>query len=59
MVTTPVAIRSKVCAQLAGVLGIPGAGIGLPAGAGAANACAMESANMDRNNEMRDMPILG
>ena len=26
MVTTPVAMRSSVCAQLAGVLGMPGAG---------------------------------
>jgi hypothetical protein len=61
MVTTPVAILSKVCAQFAGVPGIPRAGAGVRAGvAGAAlNTGVTDNANKDKSNEMRDMPILG
>src|ERR1700722_15118385 len=65
MVTTPVAIRSRVCAQLAGELTTPGAGTvgtaGAPGGAGAAAAKrgAADNSNTGRNNAIRDMPILG
>jgi hypothetical protein len=65
MVTTPVAILSKVCAQFAGVLGMPvgmpGTGAAVRAGVvdGALNAGETDNANKDKSSEMRDMPILG
>src|SRR5216684_6204316 len=63
MVTTPLAIRSRVCAQLAGEFGIPGAGTcaATEAGTGtaAAKTRAKDNRNMGRNNAVRDMPILG
>src|SRR5208282_1838183 len=65
MVTTPVAILSRVCAQLAGVLGMPGAGTGTgrrdatASGAAAPTACVRDSAKTDKSIEIRDMPILG
>jgi hypothetical protein len=74
MVTTPVAILSNVCAQFAGVPGLPtgmpgteaGAGVAARAGAagaaevadGALNAGETDNANTDKSSEMRDMPIL-
>jgi hypothetical protein len=73
MVTTPVAILSNVCAQLAGVPGLPATGMpGTWAGAaarggaaemaevadGALNAGETDNANTDKSSEMRDMPIL-
>src|SRR5271169_5421676 len=66
MVTTPVAILSRVCAQLAGVLGMPGAGTGTgrrvpftASGTAAPTACVRDSAKTDKSIEIRDMPILG
>src|SRR5450432_1253173 len=47
-------MRSRVCAQLAGELGIPGAG----AGSGPAAARPADNTNAERNNAVRDMPIL-
>src|ERR1700759_265418 len=57
MGTTPVALRSRVCAPFAGVLGIPGAFVG--AVAGAPSDGEIEKANRDNSSEMRVMPILG
>src|SRR5271156_600030 len=59
MVTTPVAMRSSVCAQLAGVFGMPIARVGVDGAVGAVNAGVAENASKDRNSEIRDMPILG
>src|SRR6202789_3434484 len=66
MVTTPVAIRSRVWAQLAGEPGIPGAGTtACASGTGAAVevgaaaiARATDNTHRDRNNAVRGMPIL-
>jgi hypothetical protein len=71
MVTTPVAILSNVCAQFAGVpglpaTGMPGTGVAVRAGAaevaevadGALNAGETDNANTDKSSEMRNMPIL-
>src|ERR1700680_4197375 len=62
MVTTPLAILSRVCAQLAGVLGMPGAGMGVGMGAGAGTAAAktrvVDNTNTDKSNAVRDMQIL-
>jgi hypothetical protein len=55
MVTTPVAILSKVCAQLAGELGMPAEGVT----DGALNTGVTDNANNDKSSEMRGMPILG
>jgi hypothetical protein len=49
--TTPLAIRSSVCAQLAGVLGVLG---GLEP-----KTCPLDKRNNDKNKEIRGMPILG
>src|SRR5260221_11002384 len=65
MVTTPLAIRSRVCAQLAGELTTPGAGTAgtagttVWAGAAAAKTRATDNSNTGRGNAIRDMPILG
>src|SRR5579859_3993737 len=66
MVTTPVAILSSVCAQLAGVMGMPVAGDaggvadpGAERTGGAPNTRVTDSAINDRSSEMRGMPILG
>src|ERR1700722_13318335 len=63
MVTTPVAIRSRVCAQLAGELTAPGAGTtagtGVWTGAAAAKTRATDNSNTGRDDAIRDMPILG
>jgi hypothetical protein len=62
MVTTPVAILSNVCAQFAGVLGMPRPGAGVRAevaGGAALSTGVTDNANKDKSNEMRDMPILG
>src|SRR6202163_4126788 len=58
MVTTPLAIRSSVCAQLAGDAGMPGADTGAGSGWAAANARVTDNTKTDRNNAVRDMPIL-
>jgi hypothetical protein len=55
MVTTPLAIRSRVCAQLAGELGMPGAGTGR----GPAKTWPTDNMATARNNALRDMPMLG
>jgi hypothetical protein len=57
MVTTPVAIRSSVCAQFPGVFGMPGEEDG--GAVGAVNAGVAENVNKHKSSEMRDMPILG
>jgi len=54
--TTPVAIRSSVCAQLAGVLGMAR---GFGGGAAGAAKAETEIASKDANNKLRGMPILG
>src|SRR5882672_7762737 len=64
MVTTPLAIRSRVCAQVAGEFTIPGAGTGAGTAAGtgagaAAKTRATDNSNTGRMNAVRDMPILG
>src|SRR5882762_4788731 len=62
MVTTPLAIRSRVCAQLAGELTTPGAGIAgttVWAGAAAAKTRATDNSSTGRSYAIRDMPILG
>src|SRR6202167_214968 len=58
MVTTPLAMRSSVCAQLAGELGMPGAGTGAGSGVAAADAWLTDNTKTDRNNGLRDMPLL-
>src|SRR5580698_1618209 len=58
MVTTPVAILSKVCAQFAGLLGTPGGGTGTGF-RGALKTGLTDNANNDKSSEIRDMPILG
>jgi hypothetical protein len=71
MVTTPVAILSNVCAQFAGVpglpaTGMPGTGVAVRAEVaevaevadGALNAGETDNANTDKSSEMRNMPIL-
>jgi hypothetical protein len=69
MVTTPVAILSRVWAQFAGEPGMPDAGIpGTEPGVVAVraavadealNAGVTDKANKEKSSEMRDMPILG
>src|SRR3984893_16761454 len=63
MVTTPLAILSRVCAQLAGELGIPGAGTCAVTEAGTGVAAAKtrgtDKRNTGKNNAGRDKPILG
>src|ERR1700686_5524102 len=63
MVTTPLAILSRVCAQVAGELGIPGAGTCAVTEAGTGVAAAKtrvtDKRNTGKNNAVRDMPILG
>ena len=63
MVTTPVAMRSRVWAQVAGLLGIPAADTVAAAaprvGAGVAKAGMTKKAVRDTNSEVRSMPILG
>jgi hypothetical protein len=65
MVTTPVAILSRVCAQFAGLPGMPRPGIartgvaGAGVAGGALNAGETNNAIKDKSSEMRDMPILG
>jgi len=57
MVTTPLAIRSRVCDQLAGELGIP---VQEPeGGAGDGRAGRRTRPMRKENNAVRDMPILG
>jgi hypothetical protein len=58
MVTTPLAILSKVCAQLAGELGMPGAVTGTGTGWAAASTRETDKTHTVRNNALRDMPIL-
>src|SRR5580692_10010479 len=62
MVTTPLAILSRVCAQLAGEFVIPGAGTCAATEGGTGTAAAKtrvtDNKNTGRNNAIRDMPIL-
>src|SRR5450631_1761443 len=57
MVTTPLAILSRVCAQFAGELGMPGAGMGI--GGAAAKTRVTDNTNTEKSSAVRDMPILG
>src|SRR3984885_1968211 len=57
MVTTPVAMRSRVCAQFAGELGTPGGGVAMRTGGVAANADDTVANNKTPNSETRGMNV--